>query len=106
MPAPCTVMEPASACDAATRPYRSGPLTVAGRALAKHNPVSRPGSAFPPTSGGPAALNERAHEVVGDILAHPRSVCIDRGNVWDIVSPDGRGVRFHADGSLKGFLEP
>ena len=46
-----------------------------------------------------------AHDEVGKILGNPRSVRIDRGNVYDIVHPDGPGLRFWSDGSLKGFLE-
>lgn len=106
MPISCTVAELVNAYAAATRLYKEGPLTVAGRSLAKHNPASRPGSAFPLAAGGPAAINERAHEVVGDILADPRSIRVERGNVYDVVSPSGCGLRFHAHGGLKGFLEP
>ncbi len=102
----CTIGELKDAYNAATAPYKGGPLTVAGRALAKHNPISRPGSAFPIPTGNPAAVNDLAHEVVGEILSNPGTVKIPRGGVYDIVAPDGRGLRFNADGTLKGFLEP
>jgi hypothetical protein len=91
---------------AATAPYKSGPLSAAGRALTKHNSVARPGSAFPVPKGNAGAINDLAHEVVGDILANPNTVRVERGPVFDIVAPDGRGLRFHSNGTLKGFLEP
>ena len=106
MPSPCTVVELAQAYDAAVRLHKGGPMTVAGRALAKHNPVSRPGSAFPVPTGNPAAINELAHEVVSGILSNRASLCRERGNVRDIIAPNGCGLRFHTDGTLKGFLEP
>ncbi len=106
MPSLCTALELASAYDAAVMLYKGGPMTVAGRALAKHNPVSRPGSAFPIPKGSPAAINELAHEVVSDILSNRASICIERGGVRDIIAPNGCGLRLHADGTFKGFLEP
>ena len=106
MPDVCTVGELEEAYSAAIVLYAGGPLTVAGRALAKHNPVSRPGSAFPLPTGNPAAINELAHEVVGEILSHPGTIKIARGSVYDIAAPDGRGLRFNSVGTLKGFLEP
>lgn len=101
-----TVEELENAYNSATAPYKGGPLSEAGRALAKHNPVSRPGSAFPIPRGGPTAINDLAHDVVGEILRNPKSIRIDRGAVFDIVAPDGRGMRFFANGAFKGFLEP
>lgn len=102
----CSLNELTSAYAAATMTYRNGPLTVAGRALTKHNPVSRPESAFPAPRGGPDAVNELAHDIVGGILSEPDAVLILRGRIFDIVAPDGRGLRFYEDGSFKGLLEP
>lgn len=106
MPVLCTIKELNEAYGAATKSHSGGPLTVAGRALAKHNPVSRPGSAFPVARGNPADLNGVAHEVVAEILSDTATVKIERGSVYDIVASDGRGLRFHSGGALKGFLEP
>ena len=106
MPVLCTVKDLEDAYDAATALYAGGPLTAAGRALAKHNPLSRPGSIFPVPKGKPADINELAHEVVASILSEGATVKTERGAVYDITAPDRRGLRFHAAGALKGFLEP
>ena len=106
MPVLCTVKDLEEAYDAATTLYAGGPLTVAGRALAKHNPLSRPGSVFPIPKGSPADINALAHEVVAAILSERSAVKTERGAIYDITAPNGRGLRFHAAGALKGFLEP
>ena len=106
MPVLCSVKDLEEAYDAATALYAGGPLTVAGRALAKHNPLSRPGSAFPIPKGGPAEINTLAHEIVAAILSDGAAVKTERGAVYDITAPDRRGLHFHATGALKGFLEP
>ena len=106
MPVLCTVKDLEEAYAAATTLHAGGPLTVAGRALAKHNPLSRPGSVFPIPKGSPADINTLAHEVIGVILSDGATVKTERGAVYDITAPDRRGLRFHAGGALKGFLEP
>jgi hypothetical protein len=93
---------------AADRLDRSG-RTFAGRALEKHG--SRPGSAFPTARGNPDAINAQGRQVVQDILEDPGSVAQTRhharfGDVVEVRAPDGRGVRYGADGSFLGFLEP
>lgn len=106
MPVLCTVEDLEDAYNAATALYAGGPLTAAGRALAKHNPLHRPGSAFPIPKGTPADINNSAHEVIAEILSDQATLKTDRGAVYDITAPDRRGLRFHAAGALKGFLEP
>lgn len=106
MPVLCSVQDLEEAYDAATTLYAGGPLTAAGRALAKHNPLSRPGSVFPVPKGNPVDINMQAHEVVAGILSDKATVRTKRGAVYDITAPDRRGLRFHAAGALKGFLEP
>jgi len=106
LPRLCTISELREAYAAANAPHKRGPLTVAGRALAKHNPLSRPGSIFPVPTGDPATINLLAQEVVAALLSDPDTVKVDRGNVYDLIAPDGRGLRFQADRTLKGFLEP
>lgn len=49
--------------------------------------------------------------VVGDILTSPGASTTQRhharfGEVIEIRSPDGRGLRFDSDGRFIGFLEP
>jgi hypothetical protein len=83
-----------------------GGYTKAGRALQKHG--SRPGSVYErPTSGKPNVMNQAGQNVVDDILTTPGSqVKPNRLGGVDVVAPDGRGVRYNADGSFRGFLEP
>jgi hypothetical protein len=88
---------------------RSGELTGAGRALQKHG--GRDDSVFPAVKGNPAAINKQGQMVVDDILNNPESTMTRRdtgrfGNVIDITAPDGRGVRFSADGKFITLLEP
>lgn len=86
-----------------------GELTSAGRALQKHG--ARPGSAFPSVKGGPRAINAQGQQIVDEILGNPGSKSFSRhharfGNVSEIRAPDGRGIRYSADGKFIGFLEP
>ncbi len=93
----------------ANQPDRNG-LTYAGRALQKHG--NRPGSAFPNVIGKPAQYNSLGSSIVEGILNDPGSTFtnINRkgyGNVLEVISPDGRGVRYNATtGEFIGFLEP
>lgn len=86
-----------------------GGLTAAGRALQKHG--GRPGSAFPAARGNPAQINQAGQGIVDDILANPGSTTTTRhharfGDVIEIRAPDGRGVRYDANGRFIGLLEP
>lgn len=93
---------------AADAPDRGG-LTKAGRALQKHG--GRPGSAFPPARGNPDAINQEARRIVDEIVNNPASTTTRRhharfGEVIEVRAPDGRGIRYDADGNFIGFLEP
>lgn len=84
-------------------------LTKAGRALQKHG--SREGSAFPEAKGNPDAINKQGQEIVDDILTDPNSVVTTRhhfrfGDIKEIRSPDGSGIRYDSNGKFIGFLEP
>jgi RHS repeat-associated protein len=86
-----------------------GGLTAAGRALQKHG--SRPGSAFPATSGPPAQINAAGQDVLDDILTTPGSTTTTRnhprfGDVTEVRDPSGRGARFDSSGRMIGLLEP
>ncbi|MGF6662185.1 filamentous hemagglutinin [Paraburkholderia atlantica] len=88
---------------------KSGELSAAGRALQKHG--GRDDSAFPAAKGNPAAINDQGQQIVDSILNNPASTVTQRdtgrfGTVTDITAPDGRGVRYSADGKFIGFLEP
>jgi len=86
-----------------------GGLTSAGRALQKHG--EREGSAFPAPKGSPQSINQQGQHIIDDILTIPGGTTVTRnharfGQVIEIRSPDGRGVRYAADGKFIGFLEP
>ncbi|CNB12206.1 hypothetical protein [Yersinia similis] len=88
---------------------KKGDLTLAGRALQKHG--SREGSAFPPVQGNPLTINVQGQNVVEGILNDPGKSVIQSntgryGQVTDIISSSGRGLRYDANGKLIGFLEP
>jgi len=92
---------------AAAEPDRNG-LTRAGRALDKHGAGQRnnPNSPFPAPKGGPARKNEVGQAQVEDILTHPDATFtpLGRGGVG-VRTPDGREIRFDADGRFAGFIE-
>ena len=98
-----TIGELEGAYNSSIAPYNKS-LTHGGRALAKHG--IRPGTFFPAPTGSSADINELGHDVIGKILGNPRSMKFDHGDVFDIVAPDGRGIRYFMDGKFKGFLEP
>ncbi|MDK9362271.1 hemagglutinin repeat-containing protein [Lelliottia wanjuensis] len=88
---------------------KNGDLTLAGRALQKHG--SREGSAFPSAKGNPSAINEQGQKIVDSILNDPNKSVIQSntgryGQVTDVISSSGRGLRYDAQGKLIGFLEP
>ena len=104
---PLTVEDAEMAYAAAAKSYKSSALSVAAQSLDKHSPLnpSRSGGLFPIPTGSPAAKNALAQDVIGSILGNRLSVRINKGAVFDIVSPSGRGIRFHVNGSWKGFVE-
>ncbi len=82
-----------------------GGRTKAGRAAEKHG--SRPGSAFPPTTGDAESINEQGQGTLEGILEDEGSTIEvdDRGRTT-VTAPDGRAARFNPDGSMQGFREP
>ncbi|WP_338638075.1 VENN motif pre-toxin domain-containing protein [Erwinia persicina] len=97
---------------AASAPNRNG-LTDAGRALQKHG--GREGSVYSYTSQKAAVLNQEAQSIVNEILNNPNTKVESRivfenkqkVTVVEATAPDGRALRFNADGSrLIGFREP
>ena len=91
---------------AAAVPDRNG-LTRAGRALDKHGAGQRSSeSPFPKPRGGPQQKNVDGQFQVEDVLTHPGSVFrqLGRGGLG-VRTPDGREIRFDADGRFSGFIE-
>ncbi|PWC22441.1 hypothetical protein DDT52_04160 [Brenneria roseae subsp. roseae] len=88
---------------------KKGDLTLAGRALQKHG--SREGSAFPSAKGNPSSINDQGQKIVDRILNDPNKSVVQSntgryGQVTDVISSSGRGLRYDAQGKLIGFLEP
>jgi hypothetical protein len=82
-------------------------FTKAGLSLAKHNPISRPGSSYPPLPNrNSSVVNDIAHDTAAEILTNPGTKRVDIGTVIDFVHPNGMKMRFWKDGSFKGFREP
>jgi len=57
-------------------------------------------------------INQAARDTVEDILTHPGSTLVTSergryaGEVFDVIAPDGRGLRYGSDGRFIGLLEP
>jgi hypothetical protein len=87
---------------------KSKQLTKAGRALQKHQAGGRADSTgkYPSVGGPPENWNEQGQRVLDEILTDPGSQFkrLGRGGV-QVTAPDGRAVRFNADGSFSGFLD-
>jgi hypothetical protein len=86
-----------------------GEMTRAGQNLQKHG--DRHGSIFPKPTGSSADINQRAQDIVDDILTNPKSTTTTGteprfGEVIEIREPSGRGVRYSRDGKFLHFLEP
>lgn len=60
-----------------------------------------------PLKGSPAEKNAAASQFVQDVLSNSDSTNtqLSRGGV-EYRLPNGQGIRFNADGSLSGFLDP
>ncbi|WP_243726310.1 RHS repeat-associated core domain-containing protein [Halothiobacillus neapolitanus] len=91
---------------AASASDRNG-FSKAGRSLQKHG--SRPGSKWGQEDvnvNNPSEANSRAQGLVDDILNSPGTNVVQnsRGGV-DVISQDGRVVRYNRDGSMQGFRE-
>ena len=85
------------------------PLTKAGRALQKHG--DRIGSIFPKATGDAVAKNAQGQCIVDSILNDPNKTVLLQstgrfGQVIDVTSSKGQGLRYDANGNLIGFLEP
>jgi len=82
-----------------------GQLTKAGRGLAKHG--GRLGSLFPAAKGNPSQINQQGESIVREIVSHPNKVVIPSADnlKFDVYAPDGKGVRFFANGAMEGLIE-
>ncbi|GKX61438.1 hypothetical protein SOASR032_00070 [Pragia fontium] len=91
--------------EAAEKPINNQGMSAAARAWEKH--AGRPGGVFEPLKGNPAQKNEAASRFVNEVLNNKGTIKTDlsRGGV-EYRLPDGRGIRYNADGSFSGFLDP
>jgi RHS repeat-associated protein len=93
----------------AKAPYKGTGISNAARATDKHGP--RLNSAFPKVAGSTASKNAEAARIVDEILTNPGSSATVRqtknfGEVIEVRAPDGRGIRYDANGNFIGWLEP
>ena len=91
--------------NAANQPINDSGLSAAARAWDKH--AGRPGGTFEPLTGPIADKNAAASEFVNSVLNDPNSTrtALSRGGV-EYRLPNGQGIRFNADDSFSGFLDP
>ena len=89
----------------ASEPINDQGLSAAARAWEKH--AGRLGGSFDPLKGNVSQKNEAAKQFVNEVLGNTNTVRTDlsRGGV-EFRLPDGKGVRYNADGSFSGFLDP
>ncbi|WP_249191211.1 hemagglutinin repeat-containing protein [Burkholderia vietnamiensis] len=90
---------------AADQPYNDSGLSAAARAWDKH--AGRPGGTFEPLTGSIADKNAAASDFVSSVLNNPNTTRteLSRGGV-EFRLPSGQGIRFNADGSFSGILDP
>ncbi|WP_334042071.1 hemagglutinin repeat-containing protein [Burkholderia ambifaria] len=90
---------------AADQPYNDSGLSAAARAWDKHS--GRQGGTFEPLTGSIADKNAAASEFVNSVLNDPATTRteLSRGGV-EFRLPSGQGIRFNADGSFSGILDP
>jgi hypothetical protein len=80
-------------------------FTKAGRDLQSHN--TRPGTLYPTDATKARQYNLDAQRYVDDILHDPNSKWErNRKGGIDVTAPDGRAIRYEADGSFYCFKEP
>jgi hypothetical protein len=84
-------------------------ISPIARAIDKHS--SRPDSVYEAVAGSPHVKNIEGQKLVESIMNNPDSVVLSKntgrfGPVVDIVSPDGRALRFDINGNFVGVLEP
>ena len=84
-----------------------GGFTKAGRSLQKHG--SRPGSKWSQSDinvNSPQQANSRGQNLVDDALTTPGSKVVpNRRGGTDVITPDGRTIRYNRDGTFQGFRE-
>ena len=89
----------------ANKPVNAQGLSEAAKAWEKH--AGRQGGTFDPLKGNVTQKNAAASEFVKGVLENPNTIRteLSRGGV-EYRLPNGQGIRYNADGSFSGFLDP
>ncbi|SFO10436.1 filamentous hemagglutinin, partial [Xenorhabdus japonica] len=89
----------------ANKPINKQGLSAVARAWDKH--AGRPGGTFKPLKGNIFQKNAAAEQFVRSILNNPNTVRneLARGGL-EYRLPNGKGIRFNADGSFNTVLDP
>ncbi|WP_075508668.1 VENN motif pre-toxin domain-containing protein [Gilliamella sp. App2-1] len=91
--------------NSANKPVNAQGLSEAARAWEKH--AGRQGGTFEALKGYVTQKNAAASKFVKEVLENPNTIRteLSRGGV-EYRLPNGQGIRYNADGSFSGFLDP
>ncbi|CAG9416141.1 hypothetical protein NVI2019_PEGOAJLN_01317 [Providencia alcalifaciens] len=89
----------------ANKPINNQGLSAAARAWEKH--AGRPNGIFDPLAGNPTQKNAVAEQFIKSVLRDPQRVKNNlSGGAFEYRLPNGKGIRYNADGSFNTVLDP
>jgi hypothetical protein len=89
----------------ANKPINNQGLSAAARAWEKH--AGRPNGIFDPLAGNPIQKNAVAEQFIKSVLRDPQRVKNNlSGGAFEYRLPNGKGIRYNADGSFNTVLDP
>lgn len=89
----------------ANKPINNQGLSAAARAWEKH--AGRPNGIFEPLAGNPIQKNAVAEQFIKSVLRDPLRVKNNlSGGAFEYRLPNGKGIRYNADGSFNTVLDP
>lgn len=89
----------------ANKPINNQGLSAAARAWEKH--AGRPNGIFDPLAGNPTQKNAVAEQFIKSVLRDPQRMKNNlSGGAFEYRLPNGKGIRYNADGSFNTVLDP